>query len=109
MEAAQQMIDEDVSSLAVVDAEGYLTGILTRVDLLKSYFAHENWEQVPVRESMVREVVTASPDDLLNDVAQLMLARQIHRVIIVNEENGRKKPVAVVSATDLVYHMVKAA
>ena len=40
-------------------------------------------------------------------VANLLLEHHIHRVVVVRDENGKHKPVAVVSDTDLIYHMVK--
>jgi hypothetical protein len=35
------------------------------------------------------------------------LDQQIHRVVAVREEGGKKRPISVVSAADIVYHMVK--
>jgi CBS domain-containing protein len=107
VEAAQRMVDEDVSSLVVVDQEGYLVGIITRVDLLRAYVEADDWSDKPVSEVMIKDVVTVTPHDLLNHVAELLITKGIHRVVVTNEENGRQKPVAVVSAADLVYHLVK--
>jgi CBS domain-containing protein len=56
---------------------------------------------------MTQDVITVVPEDLLNTVANLLLAHHIHRVVVVREENGKPKPVAVVSGTDLIYHMMK--
>lgn len=106
-EAAQSMVDEDVSCLAVVDLQGYLVGILTRVDLLRAYVDNEEWSDQPVNSVMVRNVITVTPQDQLSYVAQLLITKGIHRVVVVQEENGQQKPVAVVSAADLVYHMLK--
>jgi CBS domain-containing protein len=56
---------------------------------------------------MSQQVVTVSPDDQLRQVADLLLEKHIHRVVVVREENGKQKPVAVVSDSDLVYHLMK--
>jgi hypothetical protein len=40
-------------------------------------------------------------------VANLLLEHHIHRVVAIREENGQARPLAVVSATDFVYHMMK--
>lgn len=106
-EAAQRMVDEDVSCLAVVDMQGYLVGILTRVDLLRVYLNNDEWSDQPVESVMVKNVITVTPQDQLSYVAQLLITKGIHRVVVVQEENGHQKPVAVVSAADLVYHMLK--
>jgi CBS domain-containing protein len=91
----------------VTDAEGYLAGIITRSDILRGYLAHDDWQQVPVSDYMTSDVVTVSPDDQLAAVANLLLDHRIHRVVVVREEQGKHKPVAVVSDTDLIYHMIR--
>jgi len=105
--AASRMIDEDISCLVVADDEGFLEGILTRTDLLRAYMEKDDWKLEPVSAHMVTEVVTVSPRDLLSSAADLLLQKGIHRVVVVEEHEGRKRPVSVVSAADLVYHMNK--
>lgn len=107
VEAVRRLVSEDISSLVVTDHDGYLAGVITRADVLRCYLAHEDWEQQPVGEYMTREVVTVMPEDQLRHVADLLLEKHIHRVIVVREENGKQKPVAVVSDSDLVYHLMK--
>lgn len=106
-EAAQRMVEEDISTLVVVDEEGFLTGIITRTDLLRALITQEAWGNQPVEKFMNREVVTVSPQTQLLRVAELLLDKQIHRVVVARDENGKKRPISVVSAGDLVYHMVK--
>jgi CBS domain-containing protein len=106
-EAAKRMVEEDISALVVVDKEGYLVGIITRIDLLRALTKLEDWEKLLVKDYMNNEVVTVSPQTQLTRVAELLVDKQIHRVVVAREENGKKKPVSVVSAADLVYHMIK--
>ena len=106
-EAAGRMVEEDISALVVVDKEGYLVGIITRIDLLRALTKIEDWEKLIVKDYMNKEVVTVSPQTQLTRVAELLVDKQIHRVVVAREENGKKKPVSVVSAADLVYHMIK--
>jgi CBS domain-containing protein len=106
-EAAQRMVEEDISALVVVDDEGLLTGIITRTDLLRALVEVEAWEDELVGKYMNPNVVTVTPNTLLVRVAELLIEKQIHRVVVAREEDGRKRPVSVVSAADLVYHMVK--
>ncbi len=108
--AAGQMLAEDISSLVVTDAKGYLCGILTRMDILRAYLRiGEGWARTPVGDIMSREVVTVRLDTTLHEVAQTLMKRRIHRVVAVEEENGRLRPVAVLSDGDLVYHLKKSA
>jgi CBS domain-containing protein len=106
-EAVRQMVDQDISCLVVVDHGGYLAGIITRNDVLHGYLAHADWEQLPVGNCMSSEVITVLPEDKLSAVAQLLIEHHIHRVVVVREENGKQRPVAVVSAADLLYHLRK--
>lgn len=106
--AARRMLDEDISCLVVVDPQGFLAGILTRMDLLRAYMQQEAWQVAPVSAYMVSQVVTVSPQDLLSTVADLLLEKGIHRVVVVEtDDQGRKRPISIVSAADLVYHMLK--
>jgi CBS domain-containing protein len=107
-EAARRMVDEDISALVVVDPDGYLAGIFTRTDMLRAYQAARSLDVCCVGDHMSRDVVTVSVDNTLDQVADILTSRHIHRVVVVRLEEGRQRPVAVVSDADLVYHLVKA-
>ncbi len=107
LEAARRMAHEDISALVVTDTEGYLAGIITRTDLVRAHHGHPDWAARTVEEYMSRPVVTVTPQHRLSHVAELLIGGQIHRVVVVHEENGKQRPVGVVSSADLVYHMAK--
>lgn len=109
VQAVQRMVDEDVSCIVVVEHDGYLSGIVTRNDVLRGYLGNDDWQSALVGNYMTKNVITVAPDDLLSHVANLLLEHHIHRVVVVREENGKQKPLAVVSDTDLIYHMMKEA
>jgi signal-transduction protein with cAMP-binding, CBS, and nucleotidyltransferase domain len=104
---SRRMVAEDVSTLVVVDQDGFLAGIITRTDLLRAFIQSKDWQNSKVSEFMNLEVVAVPPDTSLLQVAELLLDKHIHRVVVVREEQGRKRPLSVVSSADLVYHMVK--
>jgi CBS domain-containing protein len=105
--AVKKMVAEDVSCLVVIDHAGYLAGIITRNDVVRGYMENDDWQSVPVGKFMTQGVITVVPEDLLSTIAQLLLEHHIHRVVVVREEQGKPKPVAVVSSSDLIYHMMK--
>lgn len=107
VEVVKKMVAEDVSCIVVVDRDGYLAGIITRNDVLRGYLGGDDWESTPAGQCMTESVITVAPEDSINSVAQLLLDHHIHRVVVVREENGKRKPVAVVSDTDLIYHIAK--
>jgi len=107
-EAMCQMVARDVSALVVVDKRGYLQGIISRTDLLRSYVTDSHWQSTPVSAVMSADVVTVSPDATMDTVARLLLQDHIHRVVVVQREpDGGLKPISVVSDSDFVYHMSK--
>jgi signal-transduction protein with cAMP-binding, CBS, and nucleotidyltransferase domain len=106
-DAVRQMVSEDISALVVVDPEGYLEGIVTRFDLLRALVEHDDWSGQQVSMYMAREVVTVSQHTTLREVAELLLQKHIHRVVVARQEEQKQVPLAVVSAADLVYHMAR--
>jgi CBS domain-containing protein len=107
LNAARLMAEEDISALVVVDEKGYLAGLISRTDLLRARRECEDWPVQPVERWMSKDVVTVSPRERLSQVTQILLDRQIHRVVAVEEENGKQRPLVVVSSADVVYHMAK--
>lgn len=103
---AQRMADDDISALVVVSPAGHLAGIISRSDLLRAYLANPTrWRALPVEEVMTRDVVTVAPGDRLFDAAALMLDKHIHRVVVVQEDERGRLPIAVISDSDLVCDM----
>lgn len=106
-EAAARMLDEDISALVAVDGEGCLAGIITRVDLLRAWQSAPDWRAETVRSYMMSDVVSVSEEVCLAEVAKILLEKHIHRVVVVRvTDEGKPRPIAVVSAADLIYHMV---
>lgn len=105
--AARKMQDYNISALVVADENGYLAGVLTRTDLVRACCSHTNWAHLPVRKFMAADVVTVNLDDPLERVMELLIQNHIHRVVAVEEVDGKAKPVAVLSAADIVYHMAQ--
>lgn len=109
LQAAQKILERDISALVVVDEKGGLAGIISRTDLLKACMEDEGWSTKSVKAYMSTDVVTVTPQTLLREVAKLLLENHIHRVVVVREEDGLQIPVAVLSDGDFIYHMVKEA
>lgn len=104
-EAVGHMLAEDISALVVVDDEGCLAGIITRIDLLHAWMEAPDWGAELVSRYMNPTVITVTEDVCLADVAKILLEQHIHRVVVVREQDGKQRPLSVVSAADLIYHM----
>lgn len=108
LEAARHLVQEDISALVIVDDAGALLGLLSRSDILRAHLALEDWHTAQVGDHMSRKVVTVETGDLLSTVAEHLVKHHIHRVVVVRpDEHDRPHPVGVVSAADLMYHLVK--
>lgn len=106
-QAARVMVAEDVSALVITDAEGCLAGILSRVDLMRAALEHADWQAQPIEHYMSAEVVTISEETTLREAAEILLDHRIHRVVVVRLEGDKQRPLSVISAADVVYHMLK--
>lgn len=91
--AMEIMREKKVSGLPVVkNGTNELVGVLTRTDLV------ENPDEEQIALIMTRDIITASPEDHVKDVAGKMINYNIRRVPIV--EDG--KLVGLVTASDLI-------
>jgi CBS domain-containing protein len=107
LKACQMMVEKDISSLVIVNDEGYLSGIITRTDLLRARLENDHWSSVPVRLYMNNQVVTVTPETKLFEVSKLLVENHIHRIVVVQMEDGKKRPLSVLSDSDIIYHMTK--
>lgn len=105
--AARKMQDQNVSALVVTDHDGYLVGVISRTDLVRACLRLEDWSKLTVSNCMSADVVTVELDDPLSRVMELLVDHHIHRVVAVEFHDGRAKPMAVLSAADVVYHMAQ--
>ncbi|NOX61041.1 MAG: CBS domain-containing protein [Chloroflexi bacterium] len=105
---ADILTEEDISSLVVVDDNGYLLGIITRTDLLRAALKRPNdWRNQPASAWMTTNVVTIDPDATLQAAAEKLLEHCIHRVVVAQREKDKWRPIAVVSDGDIIYHLAR--
>ncbi|QLQ06504.1 MAG: CBS domain-containing protein [Anaerolineae bacterium] len=105
-EVARRIAEEDISGMVVVDQEGFLAGVITRIDLLRALISVPNWRKEQVKTFMSSRVITVGSDATLLEVAKILLEHHVHRVVVVREEDGHQRPIAVIGDTDLVYNMM---
>ncbi|RXH29374.1 MULTISPECIES: CBS domain-containing protein [Bradyrhizobium] len=124
---AKIMLERHISAVPVVDTDNKILGIVTEGDLLHrtesgTERAYAWWlrlltgdaqmatdyvksHAVKVEDIMTREVVTASPETPLSDIAMLLEERQIKRVPIVNKQG---QLVGIVSRANLLQAVASA-
>ena len=120
-EAADLMLDRQISCLPVVDGRGRLVGILTHSDfglhhrfmplvdnlfaMLGSWATPESLEEVaqkmrskPVKDVMTHDVITILEDAGVAEVAESILSKKINRLPVMRG----KKLVGVITRHDLL-------
>ena len=120
--AAHELAQARVSGAPVTDEDGRCVGVLSATDLVRWLGRGEQaarrhfhaslcfcceWEVIDIEvlppdavsRYMTADVVTATPDTPVGQLARWMLEAHIHRVI-VTDDAGR--PVGVVSTTDIL-------
>ena len=60
-----------------------------------------------VKDHMQRDIPVVTPQTLLADAALLMINSRSRQVVVVLEDGGKRRPVAMLTDGDLAYHMVK--
>ncbi|PDV99574.1 CBS domain-containing protein [Candidatus Chloroploca asiatica] len=104
-DVARQMADNDVSALIVVNEDGDMIGLISRTDLVNArlyeqYWKH--WRGLTAGHIMVTDVVSVRSQDTMQDASKLMMERRIHRVVVLDHSDEGKKPLGILSVTDVV-------
>jgi CBS domain-containing protein len=96
-DAARQMRDADVGDVLVVGDDEQLRGVVTDRDIVVRGLATGLDASTPLGELCSPELITVSPDEPTEVVADLMASGAIRRLPVV--ESGR--PVGIVALGDL--------
>jgi CBS domain-containing protein len=102
------MAEENISCIVIVDQNDETAGIITSLDIVKA-FGEKTKEEIvkTTAESIMTPLVyNVSPEMTLKEVSNIMLVKDIHRVVVLSAE-GRRKPVGLLSATDIVKEIRK--
>ena len=98
------MADQHISAIVVVDDSGYLEGLVSATDLVKAEASNREFTTLPdilPEHIMTRNVITTTPGEPLADAVSKLIENRIHRLVVVQPENGHKRPVGILSVTDL--------
>jgi CBS domain-containing protein len=102
--AARTLAQARVNGAPVINGEGRCVGVLSASDFFRGA-VQENLEIDPtdkVGEHMTADPVTANPATPIRELARMMLDADIHRLIVVDEQD---RPIGVVSGTDVLAAM----
>jgi CBS domain-containing protein len=107
-QAATQMTKHGLKRLPVVDADGRLVGLVSRVDVLRSVEYHQQSEEaeaVPPRqgasvpELMNEDVPTVHPDARLEEIVRALESSYQRRVVVVDAD---RRVLGIITDGDLL-------
>ena len=101
-DAARLLLEDDIGSLPVVDADNDLLGILTTTDFVTIVAHSEPKAETTVERYMTTDVVTATAQENIRDAADRMLTNDCHHLPVVDDEEGL---IGMISTADLTQYL----
>jgi CBS domain-containing protein len=101
-QAAQVMLDHDISSVVVVDDDNHVAGIFTSTDCVRISAAADSTAETTVEGYMSTEVTTTTATEPVTDVAETMMARGVHHVPVSDDTEG---VVGMITTKDLAAYL----
>jgi CBS domain-containing protein len=96
---ADEMLTKKIGSLLVTDKGGALVGIISERDFLTIVGEHtKDWEDITVSDVMTKEVITATPEDTLEQVISVMSEHHIRHIPVM----GNDKIAGVLALGDII-------
>lgn len=108
-EAITTMFLGDVGTLFVVDENNFLSGVVSRKDLLRASIGNQDLNRVPIHIIMTRmpNITVCKPDDLLIDSAKLLIDKQIDGIPVVKETKDGLQVVGRITKTNITKAFVE--
>jgi CBS domain-containing protein len=103
------MFLEDVGTLFVVDNQSLLVGVLSRKDLLRASIGKQELTQIPVNIIMTRmpNITVCKKEDLIIDVARILIEKQIDALPVVKEVDGGFEVIGRITKTNITKILVR--
>jgi CBS domain-containing protein len=104
----RSMEENNIHALVVVDEAGFLAGVISQTDVVHARMIKPDWgtwEDLPAGRLMTPYAVTVRPDEPEQNAIRKLAENNIHRLVVVEGEHGKQRPVGIVSMTDLVRQM----
>jgi IMP dehydrogenase len=102
-DAIRSMNARKISAIMVME-KGNVVGIFTERDVVRSYIATggKSFKDILVRDSMIKDLIVAVPDEDLHEVSATMVEKNIRHLPVV--DNG--KVIGMLSIRDIIQTQV---
>lgn len=103
---AQIMVDNNSPFVIVVDSSGEAWGVVTELIILK--YLIKGTTDLTAEEVMSTPVITVEPTISITEAAAIMIEKDVHHLLLIHKALGQNlKPVAIISAFDIIRSMSK--
>jgi pyruvate-ferredoxin/flavodoxin oxidoreductase len=102
----QTMREARVSAIVVVNEQKTMEGILSTTDLARAIASAPDRGLLPEvfpHHLMTRQVLVTWPDEPLAQALDRLLTSSVHRLVVVESERERTRPIGILSLTDLTH------
>ncbi|WP_026950574.1 DUF294 nucleotidyltransferase-like domain-containing protein [Algoriphagus mannitolivorans] len=104
-QAAQLMAQEEVSSIVMVDAQGFPKGILTDKDLRVRVLAKGLDLKTSVQDVMTTPVITRKKSDGFSNLYLTMIRHRLHHLILTEDGTDESPVIGLISDHDIFLSM----
>ena len=103
----RMLLDQHIHAVVVVDGQGEAVGVVSQTDLVLARQGREPvaFRAMTAQQIMTSNLVTCEPGTPVTEAVTTMTRLRIHRLVVTGGSGGRK-PVGVVSMTDVVRSMM---
>jgi len=100
-QAFSKLRQHHIQQLLVVDVESQICGMISDRDALRAWaeVANSDRDFPKVESIMKRDVFTCRPDDTITYITAMMLEHRVHAMPVVN---SKRRPVGIITTTDLL-------
>jgi pyruvate-ferredoxin/flavodoxin oxidoreductase len=96
--------EKHISCVVVVDDEGEMVGLLSTTDLARAQSLSRQMDpslpELLPEHLMTPDVLTTRPEEALADAVDRLVRNRVHRLVVTREEEP-KRPIGILSLTDL--------
>lgn len=107
-QVARTMFNQQIHAVVVVDDQGRATGVVSQTDVVLARQGRTTSQAAAlvVGDIMTPSLVSCTPDRKLSDAITQMTRNRVHRLVVVEERDGRLMPVGILSMTDVIRQLI---
>ncbi|MBI5252810.1 MAG: CBS domain-containing protein [Euryarchaeota archaeon] len=109
LDVIKTMVKNDVTCVVAVSTNGEAMGVISSTDIIKTLknMSTEKIKPLKAEDVMTPFTIQIQPDDTIENAIKLMVEKNVHRLVVLSPQFTGRKPVGILSSTDLVREIYK--